>query len=1071
MAAGASVSGLAARGAPAAPRVAANATEAAALASSSGQPVEVLSDRTDFSQTFAQPGGGFKDTESLVPYQVRAADGSWMPVNTSLSVQPGGVVAPTAITTGLTISDGGSGPLYTLTSGTKTLSVSWPYGPLPAPSLSGATATYPGVLPGVNLLVSATPTGVSELIEVTSAAAAANPDLAGITFPVTASGLSVSADAAGDLTAADGAGHAVFAAPAPQMWDSAAGHGMSGPGTAAPSAAQHAAATQAAAQQAAAQQAGAPVPGDHRAVLAVAARAGSVSLTPAASVLSGAQTVYPVFIDPEWNTASGSPTWSDVSYVQVFAGNGSAGTLLNTSTDSTWKNPDPQGVRSGVECDNVNTSTGACIADSSGTWAGDTVYRTFRSFLNFPLPSDPTFSGATFADAQLQMDQVWSWGCTSSPGAVSAWDTVSSSGQNVPSTQSTTWANQPAVHNWLGSDAHDYGWSGNSPPCPHQVITLPATATAQAAATNSWSKLLTLRLSGTSGNESNLYQWSWKRFAASSLKLSYYWRNAPNTPTGYGTEGTFDPTTGRTKTDCATNWLYPDWVNSLTTTWTATIDDQDRTSPGGNAANIDGEFLWQNLNNGNMGTVSDTSNPNAPGSVFTGTRAGSNRNEYAWQAYGLAVQSDPWNTGAAALRGPLAPTCYFQIDQNAPTSTVSVSSGNSQDYVGTQDTLTLSVSDADVAPGTVQGNVQDVVGFYYGIDNSQPAQYVPATVGSSSSTATITLTPFTLSEIDLYVRAVDRAGNLGPLATSGGVVVPSYTIDAQTAQGNIATMGWWRLNAHGTDWAVTSGSIGKDLAVTASGASWGCPTSAQNSPAGYVCSLSQNGSTDYASAQPVLGNDGSFSVSAWAYPSCTGQYVYCAVLSQDATSTAGGSHVSGFTLGYQRSGNAETSESGTTVSTPCPCWVFSMPKLNSAGDEYAPNNPGSGWYLAAVPAQQGETAGSWTQVTGVFNASHNALVLYVNGGDGAQHPGDGNAGDGNQAASGPAFPWTSAGGGPATGAFRVGADWNGTGLTDYFGGSVSAVCAFYGVLAPSDVENLYHAGSGDGCSVLYGTYP
>ncbi len=193
-----------------------------------------------------------------------------------------------------------------------------------------------------------------------------------------------------------------------------------------------------------------------------------------------------------------------------------------------------------------------------------------------------------------------------------------------------------------------------------------------------------------------------------------------------------------------------------------------------------------------------------------------------------------------------------------------------------------------------------MVGFYYGIDNSQPSQYVPAaTVGSSSSTATITLTPFTPSEIDLYVRAVDRAGNKGPVQAicPGTTVASSFCpIDAVTALGNIATLGWWRLNNHGTDSAVPPGTpptTGKDLALSASGASWGCPPPDGASPAGYTCSLGVDGGTGYASAQPVLGNDASFSVSAWVYPECIGFYLYCAVLSQDATSMVYGSHVSG----------------------------------------------------------------------------------------------------------------------------------------------------------------------------------
>ncbi|MGE5255695.1 MAG: hypothetical protein ACM3KE_03435, partial [Hyphomicrobiales bacterium] len=158
------------------------------------------------------PGGGFEDVEALVPYQVRRA-GSWVRVDARLSAR-GGVVTPRAITVGLRLSDGGPGPLLTLSRGSQSLSLTWPFGPLPVPVLAGPTATYRGVLPGVNLLVTALPSGVSELVEVTSAKAAADPELARIKFPVSGQGLSVSADGRGDLTAADGAGKAVFTASA-----------------------------------------------------------------------------------------------------------------------------------------------------------------------------------------------------------------------------------------------------------------------------------------------------------------------------------------------------------------------------------------------------------------------------------------------------------------------------------------------------------------------------------------------------------------------------------------------------------------------------------------------------------------------------------------------------------------------------------------------------------------------------------------------------------------------------------------------------------------------------------------
>lgn len=93
------------------------------------------------------------------------------------------------------------------------VSVSWPYGPLPAPSPSIATATYANVLPGVNLLMTAQPAGVDAVPQVTSAAAAANPELTRISFPMSAPALNVGLEGQGGVTMQDGAGDALFTDP------------------------------------------------------------------------------------------------------------------------------------------------------------------------------------------------------------------------------------------------------------------------------------------------------------------------------------------------------------------------------------------------------------------------------------------------------------------------------------------------------------------------------------------------------------------------------------------------------------------------------------------------------------------------------------------------------------------------------------------------------------------------------------------------------------------------------------------------------------------------------------------
>jgi hypothetical protein len=559
--------------------------------------VEVLPDRTDFSQTFAQPDGGFVDSESLVPQRVEEADGSWVPVDTTISVQPDGLITPGAITTGLTLSDGGSGSLFTLSQGGQSLAVSWPYGALPTPTLSGATATYAGVLPGVNLLVSATPTGVSDVIEVTSASAAVNPDLAELTFPVSGTGLSVSADAQGNLTALDSSGDSVFTAAVPQMWDSA-GQTSSGPTPAAASIAGSGTVPAGAAG---------PVAGDAQAVMKVSATAGAISLTPVASVLSGSSVVYPVFIDPTWNSAesSNNPSWSDVWEVLDSSGSVTGHGHLWEPTNSYG------GITSGVTCDDSDQDTGDCDPG--------TTYLIYRSFLNFPTPSDASFSGATWADAWLQIDESYAWGCPTQGKVmkVTMYDT-DNNGSNTPSTTLTTWANQPGPGDWLDSNSEAHGYDSG---CPAQDITLQAMQAAQNAASGSW-PWLTLRLSATAADASNLNQWSWKNFQASGASgavLKFAWRNAPNTPTSYGTEGTFNAQTGQDSSyDCQPdNSSAPDYVDVQSPAWQASIGDRD----GAGSGNLDGEFNWQDVTTGNSGGVADPTGK-TPGSMFTVSRTG-----------------------------------------------------------------------------------------------------------------------------------------------------------------------------------------------------------------------------------------------------------------------------------------------------------------------------------------------------------------------------------------------------------------------------------------------------------------
>jgi len=190
-------------------------------AEQTGRRVTVSALTTPTSATTVSPDGMFNVTESLVP--VRAwRSGRWRVLNATLHTNADGTVSPAVTTTRLALSGGGRTPLAVMSSGPRRLSLSWPR-PLPAPSLSGATATYRNVLPGVDLVVTAdTQGGFSDVVVVTSAKAAANPALKALALTVASHGLMLSATKAGNVRAAAGrTAPPLYTTAAPLMWDSA----------------------------------------------------------------------------------------------------------------------------------------------------------------------------------------------------------------------------------------------------------------------------------------------------------------------------------------------------------------------------------------------------------------------------------------------------------------------------------------------------------------------------------------------------------------------------------------------------------------------------------------------------------------------------------------------------------------------------------------------------------------------------------------------------------------------------------------------------------------------------------
>jgi hypothetical protein len=200
---------------------AAAATPAAALAAarSCGRRVEAMSGRTEAAQVFANPDGTSTMELATVPQRVHRKDGSWAAVDPTLRPGPGGALVPVASTLDVRFSGGGDAPLVTVVRGGREVTLGWP-APLPKPTVASDTATYPEVLPGVDLVLRATADGFIQVLVVKSAAAAANPALREIAYPVSGRGVTLAENGQGGFTATDPAGAVVVQSGGAAMWDS-----------------------------------------------------------------------------------------------------------------------------------------------------------------------------------------------------------------------------------------------------------------------------------------------------------------------------------------------------------------------------------------------------------------------------------------------------------------------------------------------------------------------------------------------------------------------------------------------------------------------------------------------------------------------------------------------------------------------------------------------------------------------------------------------------------------------------------------------------------------------------------
>lgn len=250
-----------------------------------GKPVEIDSERTPTQRMWANPDATFDREISAVP--VRALIGkTWKPIDLDLVRRSDGHLTPKASANTIVLSGGGTTPLLRTKIGGVDVTTNWPAA-LPVPSIAGPTATYADVFKGVDLKMTVTDTGTSQVLVVKDRKAALNPALGELRMRTTAKGGTVRA-ADGGFEILDRQGRRLAAAPQPLMWDSSGvvrddNHHVVKAGT----------------REASVLRSVTPADGDAVVNVRTTLARHDLVLHPDTDVLAAKSVAYPVFIDPE----------------------------------------------------------------------------------------------------------------------------------------------------------------------------------------------------------------------------------------------------------------------------------------------------------------------------------------------------------------------------------------------------------------------------------------------------------------------------------------------------------------------------------------------------------------------------------------------------------------------------------------------------------------------------------------------------------------------------------------------------------------------------------------------------
>ncbi|QES46917.1 hypothetical protein DEJ50_02695 [Streptomyces venezuelae] len=463
----------------------------------SGKPVEIVSLRTETTEVFANPNGSYREDRSLLPVRVRR-NGELIPVDTALAVGKDGRVAPRAASMAMTFSGGGDGPFARMVQQDRELSLSWP-GKLPKPVLSGDTATYAEVLPGVDLTVTAATNSFTHALVVKTAEAAKNPALSSVSFGVQSKGLSLKSGPDGGIQAVTPNGNATFAAPKPLMWDSA----VSRP-------AQSGAAPAKKQARPLAQVLEGATDGSGQAPIDVRLTDRTLTLTPDRKLLADPATVFPVVIDPVWGDDAFKDAWA-MAYKN---------TAISNSENTTYAN-------------------GGAMSDYARVgYANDTQRNSKVSAISYFRVPTAKLRNKTILDSKLRIKQNYSgsWSCKS--GEV----LVKHLGEKLPS--GITWNKQPSLGATVASSEISFG-GRNCPAGSEGLVEFDITHQIAAVAKSSWASWAFALVS-----KSTDIDVSWRKFDPRTAVVSTDYNTRPEKPQNMQTSPLV-PCTGGTigKTD------------------------------------------------------------------------------------------------------------------------------------------------------------------------------------------------------------------------------------------------------------------------------------------------------------------------------------------------------------------------------------------------------------------------------------------------------------------------------------------------------------------------------------------